>query len=145
MSTPRELLENIPFNQHVGVAVTALEDGRGVAELPERPETRNHVGSAHAGALYSLAETAAGACVLGTFAPRLPAMLPLVTTATVRYVKIARGVVTATAHLDGDVAAVLQAFSAAPKGAACRANVTLTDPSGVVVAEMSFDWFLKKL
>ena len=45
----------VPFAGHLGVRVTSMAEGEAVALLPERDELKNHVGSQHAGALFSVA------------------------------------------------------------------------------------------
>ena len=47
------LRDAIPFNKYLELEVAEVAPGRGVVRLPERPELLNHVGSQHAGALFS--------------------------------------------------------------------------------------------
>ena len=58
----------VPFAGHVGVQITELEPGACSVRLPDRPDIRNHVGSQHAGALFSAGEAASGAAFVGAFA-----------------------------------------------------------------------------
>ena len=48
----------VPFVGHLGIEVTEMAEGEATVVLPERAELDNHVGSQHAGALFSVAETA---------------------------------------------------------------------------------------
>ena len=71
----------IPFNRHVGLSVTEVGEGRGVVALPAEDHLHNHVGSQHAGALFSAGEAASGAAFVG----RSPS-----TSATSRHSRAAR-------------------------------------------------------
>ena len=64
--------------------------------LPDRAELTNHVGSQHAGALFTVAEAASGAAFLGAFADRLAEVTPLARSAEISYEKIAKGPIEAT-------------------------------------------------
>ena len=48
---------DLPFNQHVGLTL-ARHDGQEVVCLEPEIQHRNHLGTVHAGALFSLAEAA---------------------------------------------------------------------------------------
>src|SRR3954447_13714604 len=94
----------IPFAGHLGITVTAMAEGEAVALLPERGELQNHVGSQHAGALFTVAETASGAAFVGAFAERMAEITPLARSADISYEKIAAGPITARAKLGISVA-----------------------------------------
>ena len=70
---------------------------------PRPAEIRNHVGSQHAGALFSAGEAASGAAFVGAFAEQLGNLTPLAESADIAYRKLAQGVITATATLDTDL------------------------------------------
>jgi uncharacterized protein (TIGR00369 family) len=89
----------IPFAGHLGVTVISMAEGEAVALLPEREELKNHVGSQHAGALFTVAETASGAAFVGAFAERIGEITPLARSAEIAYEKIAKGPIEAAATL----------------------------------------------
>ncbi|WP_344586933.1 PaaI family thioesterase [Actinomadura vinacea] len=60
----------VPFNNHVGVRVTELAHARAVAEVADRPEMRNHLGTVHAGAMFLAAEVACAGAFSGAVARR---------------------------------------------------------------------------
>ena len=70
------LEQAIPFNRHVGLDVAEVGDGRGVVRLPDDERLHNHVGSQHAGALFSAGEAASGAAFVGAFAERMGEITP---------------------------------------------------------------------
>ncbi|MEA2467698.1 MAG: hypothetical protein QOJ57_1824, partial [Thermoleophilaceae bacterium] len=93
----------IPFNRHVGLVVEEVAPGRGVVTLPDDEQLHNHVGSQHAGALFSAGEAASGGAFLGAFAEHLGSLTPLAKSASIDYRKIARGPITAVGSLSGNV------------------------------------------
>jgi acyl-coenzyme A thioesterase PaaI-like protein len=70
------LEQAIPFNRHVGLDVAEVGEGRGVVRLPDDERLHNHVGSQHAGALFSAGEAASGAAFVGAFAERMGGITP---------------------------------------------------------------------
>src|SRR6476661_2073057 len=92
----------VPFVDHLDLEIVSIAEGEAVVVLPERPELTNHVGSQHAGALFTVAETASGAAFVGAFATRMGDVTPLARRAEISYEKIAKGPITATAALGVD-------------------------------------------
>src|SRR6476659_9251555 len=85
----------IPFAVHLGLQVKEIEAGRAVVELPDDANLRNHVGSQHAGALFTAGEAASGGAFVGAFAERMGDITPLAESGNIAYKKIARGARTA--------------------------------------------------
>ena len=132
----------IPYNVHLGLEVAEVAPGRGVVRLPDRPEIRNHVGSQHAGALFSAGEAASGAAFVGGFAERLGDVTPLAESAEIAYRKLAQGVITATARLDTPAEELLAKLE--DEGVVRFAvGVELTNANGDVVAEMTVRWHVR--
>ena len=102
----------VPYIGHMGIEVTAMEEGAATALLPDRPELHNHVGSQHAGALFGVAETASGAAFVGAFAARMGDVTPLARSAQIAYLKVARGPIEAKAKLGMPAADALAALDA---------------------------------
>ncbi len=132
----------IPYNVHLGLEVAEVAPGRGVVRLPDRAEIRNHVGSQHAGALFSAGEAASGAAFVGAFAERLGDLTPLAEGAEISYRKLAQGVITATATLDTDPEELLAALD--EDGVVRFAvGVELSNAVGDAVAEMTVRWHVR--
>ena len=106
------LPQMVPFVATMGLEFVALDDDAAVLRLPDEPATRNHVGGQHAGAVFTLGETAAGALVLRHFGEHLEHVTPLAMEATIQYLALSRGNVTATATMTADPAAVLAELDA---------------------------------
>jgi acyl-coenzyme A thioesterase PaaI-like protein len=105
----------IPYNRHVGLQVAEVGEGRGVITLPEDDRLHNHVGSQHAGALFSAGEAASGAAFVGAFAEHMGNITPLARSADISYGKVEFPV-----------------------------KVDLADANGNTVAEMTVNWHVRK-
>lgn len=145
MSHPgKAILAALPFNKHVGLSVDEVTEGVGVVSLPDRPEIHNHIGTPHAGALYTAAEAASGAAILGCYADKLDVLTPLALNANMDYLKVARGTITATAKTLRTKSDALAEFAAAEKGVSVEVDVTLRDAAGTEVSHAVFTWYLRK-
>lgn len=140
----KELLAGLPMNQTLGVTFDEVGLGTATAKLANKPELHNHVGTLHAGALFTLAEGASGAALLSGFADLMGEMTPLAKEATIRYRKIAKGAVTAKAKVVQPLDDVRKALAAAEKGVEVDVRVVLTDEFGTDATEVDVKWFLKK-
>ena len=137
------LEQAIPYNRHLGLEVTEVADGRGVVRLPEEDHLKNHVGSQHAGALFSAGEAASGAAFVGAFAERMGDITPLARSADVSYRKIAHGPITATGSLGEPKAALLERLDADGR-VEFPVEVDLADAEGNAVAAMTVRWHVRR-
>ena len=132
----------IPFNVHIGLDVVALGPGTATVRLPDDERLRNHVGSQHASGLFAAAEAASGGAFVGSFADRLGEITPLASSAEIRYTKLARGPIEATATLTGadDLLARLDADGKV----SFPVEVELSDADGNAVASATVQWHVRK-
>ena len=137
------LNQAIPFNQHLGLVVDEVAPGRGVVTLPDGEHLHNHVGSQHAGGLFSAGEAASGGAFLGAFAEHLGGLTPLAKSASIDYRKIARGPVTAVGTLEADIDALLGAIEADGR-VEFPVEVEMKDGDGNVVATMTVHWHVRR-
>jgi uncharacterized protein (TIGR00369 family) len=107
-----QLAAAIPFARHAGIEILEIGDGSAVARLVQAEQLSNHIGSVHAGALFTLGETASGAAMVGAFADVATQMRPLATSAKISYLKLARGTITARAQTDTPAAELRRQLSA---------------------------------
>ena len=136
------MTQAVPFAGFVGVEVASIGEGESLVVLPDRPELANHVGSQHAGALFTAAEAASGAAFLGAFAERLAELTPLARSAEISYDRVARGPIEARAKLGVPVAEALATLDAEGK-VVFPCEVVLTDSDGNQVATASVDWHVR--
>lgn len=136
------LLDAVPFARTIGIQFTSVTPTTAVAVLPDSEQLHNHIGGPHAGAIFTLAESASGAIVLAAFADQLDRATPLAVRACIGYRKVAMGTVTATASLSrlaDDVVADLDAGQRPEFDVA----VTIANAEGTVTAEMTVTWTLR--
>jgi acyl-coenzyme A thioesterase PaaI-like protein len=136
------MTQAVPFAGYVGVEVTHIAEGESTVVLPERPELTNHVGSQHAGALFTAAEAASGAAFVGAFAERLGEITPLARSAEISYEKIANGPIEAKATLAVPAAEALATLDADGK-VVFPCEIELTDASGQRVATATVQWHVR--
>jgi len=140
------VLAAVPFARTLGVEfvdVSAAEDGvRATVRLPDSPAVHNHVGGPHAGALFSLGETASGAVVVAAFADLLSRAVPLAVRGEIAYRKLAMGEVCATARL-GRPAAEITAELEAGLRPEFPVLVDISTANGRTTAEMTVVWTLR--
>ncbi len=132
----------VPFAGFLGLEITEMGEGEAVARMPERDELKNHVGSQHAGALFTLAENASGAAFVGAFAERMGDVTPLARSAEIAYEKIAKGPIEAAATLGMPKAEALATLDREGK-VEFPCEVVLTDPGGTRVATATVRWHVR--
>jgi acyl-coenzyme A thioesterase PaaI-like protein len=132
----------VPFAGHLYLEITEVSAGEATVLLPERPELLNHVGSQHAGALFTAAETASGAAFVSAFAERMGDVTPLARSAEISYEKIAKGEITAKARLGIPADKALATLDADGK-VEFPCEIELTDSDGAVVAAANVRWHVR--
>jgi len=136
------MTQAVPFAGHLGLEITSVGEGEAVVRLPERLELTNHVGSQHAGALFTVAETASGAAFVGAFAERMGEVTPLARSAEISYKKIAKGPIDANAKLGVPAADALATLEAEGK-VEFPCEVEMVDASGLLVATATVHWHVR--
>ncbi|HKO38515.1 MAG TPA: DUF4442 domain-containing protein [Solirubrobacterales bacterium] len=136
------MTQAVPFAGHLNLEITEVTAGEATVLLPERPELLNHVGSQHAGALFTAAETASGAAFVGAFAERMGDLTPLARSAEISYEKIAKGVITAKARLGIPADQALATLDAEGK-VEFPCDIELTDSEGILVAAANVRWHVR--
>ena len=137
------LEQAIPFNGHLGLEVIAVSEGSGSVRLPDDPNLLNHVGSQHAGALFTAGEAASGAAFVGAFLERMGEVTPLAKSASIDYRKIAKGPIVATGTLSEAHSALLERLDADGR-VEFTIDVSLRDTDDLEVATMTVDWHVRK-
>jgi acyl-coenzyme A thioesterase PaaI-like protein len=138
-----QMEKTVPFARHAGIELTEIEDGKATAILPQSDTSVNHVGSQHAGALFTLGEAASGGAMAGTFAQHIMSIRPLAGAAQIRYNRIAKGTITAIAQTAEAPTSLVEKLESDGK-VAFAVNVNLRDNNGETVASMTVDWHVKK-
>lgn len=132
----------VPFATHAGVLVDSIGPGTGTASLQHEKQTSNHIGTMHAGALFTLGETASGAAMLGAFAPRVLEIEPVAASANIQYVRIAKGPIRAEATVGTAVETLMEDLNANGK-TQFDATIRMLDQKERVVALMTVEWSVR--
>lgn len=136
------MTQAVPFAAHLGLEITSVSAGEATVRLPERQELTNHVGSQHAGALFTVAETASGAAFVGAFAERMGEVTPLARSAEIVYEKIARGPIEARARLAVPGEEALATLDAEGK-VEFPCEIEMFDGEGQRVAAATVHWHVR--
>lgn len=145
--TPDELgaamAATVPFMATVGYRIVAIEGDGVTVTLPNRHELHNHIGTAHAAAVFGAAETASGAVALRALGDRVGQIVPMLKNAEIKYKAVAVGVVSAVATPRQDPSQVIDACLTEGRSL-LDVDCILYSEDGTVNAESAFTWYLKK-
>lgn len=134
----------VPMVATLGLVYQSVSQERAVVLLPDDPAYRNHVGGPHAAAMFAVAESATGAVAIAAFGDLLDRGVLLPMTATMDFLSIAKGDLTATAWIDGDVAAARATFEAGQRPE-FDIVADITNGEGVQTGRLRARWTLKRL
>lgn len=133
---------SVPMVRTLNLEFLESTADRAVVRMPDQPDFHNHVGGPHAGAMFTLAESASGAIVMAAFGDQLTRAVPLAVNAEIAYKKLAMGEVTATATLGRPVADVVAELDAGGRPEFPVA-IDIRRADGAVTGEMTVLWTLR--
>ncbi|QDQ10262.1 DUF4442 domain-containing protein [Streptomyces spectabilis] len=136
------LAATVPMARTLKLEFLETTPERAVVALPDQAEYHNHLGGPHAGAMFTLGESASGAIVLAAFGAQLSRAVPLAVSADIAYKKLAMGPVKATATLGRPVADVIAELDAGQRPEFPVA-IAITREDGAVTGEMTVTWTLR--
>ncbi|MFG2574247.1 DUF4442 domain-containing protein [Streptomyces sp. NPDC048481] len=142
MSIGEMLAATVPMARTLNLEFIEAGPERAVVALPDQGDFHNHVGGPHAGAMFTLGESASGAIVLAAFGDQLSRAVPLAVGAEIAYRKLAMGVVTATATLGRPAAEVVAELDAGERPEFPVA-IEIRRADGAVTGEMTVTWTLR--
>ena len=132
----------VPFVDTVGLVITEVGPGTATATLASRRAVHNHIGTVHAGALYTVGESATGAVVLGLFGDLLPGLFIALKSASVAHLKARPGDLVASARLVGDPRELRAAYEQSGK-ADFDVEVSFS-VEGTEVATVTYRWAVRQ-
>ncbi|MGK5018237.1 MULTISPECIES: PaaI family thioesterase [unclassified Janthinobacterium] len=139
----QQMMDTLPFVRLLGISIDDIGAGTSRVSMPEDPKLNNHLGTQHAGALFTLAETASGAAMAGGFAELILGLRPVAKESRIAYQKLARGATRAEGRVPGDLAA-LKAQLAQDGKVAFPVEVDIFDSEGTLAAQVTVDWYLSQ-
>ena len=135
----------VPMVATLGIEFVDLDHQTCTMLLPDRSDYHNHVGGMHAGAMWTLAESASGALVFTNFGDRMADLTPFPVEATIRFLKVALGPVTATATLGAEAATAIATMESGTRPE-FPVEIELSTGTGeerLVTGSMTVTWTLK--
>ncbi|WP_459754353.1 DUF4442 domain-containing protein [Streptomyces sennicomposti] len=142
MSIGEMLAATVPMVRTLKLEYLETTPERAVLSLPDQEEYRNHVGGPHAGAMFTLGESASGAVVLAAFGDQLSRAVPLPVDARIAFKKVALGPVRATATLGRPIAEVVAELDEGRRPE-FPVTVSIQRGDGAVTSEMTVVWTLR--
>ncbi len=133
----------IPFTQTLDLDFGEFRDGYAEVSIDDRASIHNHIETPHAGALFTVGETASGGAFIAAFAEIMGTITPLAEKAEIQYKKIARGRITAIGTLGRPKPEILEDLERDSK-ARFPVNVDLKNRDGETVAQMIVNWYIRK-
>ncbi|MFF1631931.1 DUF4442 domain-containing protein, partial [Streptomyces sp. NPDC058272] len=89
MTIGEMLAATVPMARTLNLEFVETTPEKAVVALPDQGDFHNHVGGPHAGAMFTLGESASGAIVLAAFGGQLSRAVPLAVSAEIAYKKLA--------------------------------------------------------
>ena len=132
----------VPMAGTLNLSFGELNSETAVVSMPDQQSYHNHVGGPHAGAMFTLAESASGVLIFHNFGDILDKATPLAVTATIRYLKLAMGEVTATATMGTPLEQILTELDEG-KRPEFDINVSIATADGTETGQMAITWTLK--
>ncbi|MEV7414065.1 DUF4442 domain-containing protein [Streptomyces sp. NPDC089919] len=142
MNVGELLAATVPMVRTLNLEFVETTPERAVLRLPDQAEYHNHIAGPHAGAMFTLAESASGAIVLAAFGDQLSRAVPLAVRAEIGYKKVAKGVVTATATLGRPAAEVVAELDAGGRPE-FPVKIEIQREDEAVSGEMTVIWTLR--
>lgn len=139
----QQMMDTLPFVRLLGISIDEIGAGTSKVSMPDDPKLHNHLGTQHAGALFTLAETASGAAMAGGFAELILGLRPVAKSSRIEYQKVARGATRAEGRVPGDLAA-LKAQLAQDGKVAFPVAVDIFDAEDTLAAQVTVDWYLSQ-
>ncbi|MER7047517.1 MULTISPECIES: DUF4442 domain-containing protein [Streptomyces] len=142
MSVGDMLAATVPMARTLNLEFLETTAERAVLRLPDQADFHNHVGGPHAGAMFTLAESASGAIVIAAFGDQMGRAVPLAVKAEIGYKKLAMGEVTAVATLGRPIADVIAELDRGERPE-FPVHIEIQRADGAVTGEMSIVWTLR--
>lgn len=131
-----------PFNAHLKARMVEWTDRRSVINLRRIRRVRNHVGSIHAGALFTLGETCAGLVIVRNFP--FEKYRPLMSDVKVTYSRQARGDVIGEAEIASEEIRRMLSVIASGEVPFTEVTTTIRNGEGDIVATVVTSWQVKQ-
>ena len=130
----------LPYNKFLGLEI----HGDGRLALPVDSRYANHLGTVHAGALFSLAEASGGHYLLEHVDVEPNAVVAVLRSAEIKYKRPGRGRILSRCQCAPDELEALQESLASRGRAGVTVQAELVDADDSVVALWDFHWLISR-
>jgi uncharacterized protein (TIGR00369 family) len=137
----QQMMDTLPFVRLLGIRIDSIGAGTAEVSMADDGKLHNHLGTPHAGALFTLAETASGAAMAGGFADLIVDLRPVAKQSRIQYQKVAKGATRASGRVPGDLASLKAELKNEGK-VAFPVDVDIFDQHGTLAAQVQVDWYL---
>ncbi len=135
-------ITQVPFSKHIGIKHS---DDEGKLILPFADHVKNHLGTFHAGAQFSLMETASGEFLQQQFPELVGKVIPVLRKAEAKYKKPATSDLKAFAKADKrSLETFFRQFQQKGRGN-ISVTVELIDENGEITTHAIYEWFVQSL
>ena len=131
----------IPFVKKVGI--TKADNNK--LELSFASDTQNHLGTMHASAQFTLAETASGEFLQTLFPELIGKVVPVLRDANVKFKKPATKNLTAYPSITDEEKEKFDSRFSNKGRASITIDVELKDADGTLTCITSYNWFVQKI
>lgn len=135
-------ITKLPFNELIDLKRSL--DNNYIFMLSDDSKYTNHVGTVHAAALFSLAESTGGEFLLTNFPNHQEGLIPVVRRVEVKYKKPATGQINSAATLIDDTIDNINRQLLLKNRAIIKLKVDLFDAQKVNIMTADFEWFVSK-
>lgn len=129
----------VPFAAALGVE----PDGAGGLLMRPKDSVGNHLGTVHAGALFTLAESASAECLLQSFPELAESVVPVLRAAKTRYRRAATTTVRAVGNVRDEDRAVLRNQLERKGRAVVTVEMEVRGTESNLVCTGSFEWYIQ--
>ena len=136
-------ITQVPFNRFIKILFWNGQDQ--ILGLAFDDNTKNHLGTFHAGAQFALAEAASGLALQKHFPDLEGSVVPVLRKSEVKFKKPAQSDVRARATLNAETKKRFISQLNAKGRAAIAVPVEVTDANGVITMTGRYEWFVRKL
>lgn len=133
-------IQEVPFNEFLGIRQSAKEGY--ILELANNDNLLNHLGTLHAGALFSLAEATSGEFLLRQFQNTELDVIPVVRKVDIKYSRPAESVVYSTADFAENSVDKVYAGLIERGKVVIEVHVELYNETNERTAVSNIQWFL---
>ncbi len=131
------MIVNIEFIKHLGIK----QEGNSLILEPKQ-KLLNHIGSIHAGAIYTLAESQSGLCLIESFDKSNAKAL--LRSSSIKYKAEAKSKLIASCQITPEDKEKFTTQLAKRGKALIDVTVTIFDSNNLIVAQATFSWFVVK-